>query len=173
MTTGLATCMWHGLMFHDSSFVFLRFAHKFLKRINSFPQLGMPRGGKRKGAGVPVGYSNALGNKGGTAQPGNSNALGNKGNKGAAGAAPGNSYSLGNKGGAALGNTSSSSPANKASKLFAQGLELERHSDIIKAIIAYRAVIQLEPEHADAHSCLARLLSIEFLRGHRVISGRY
>ena len=77
--------------------------HKF-----NFPQLEMPRGGKRKnaggkrkGAGAPVGNSNSLGNKGGAAPVGNSNSLENKG-----GAAPEvNSNSLGNKGGAALGNT--------------------------------------------------------------------
>ena len=50
-----------------------------------FPQLEMPRGGrrkgaggKRKGAGAPLNNSNSLGNKGGAAPLKNSNSLGNK-----------------------------------------------------------------------------------------------
>ena len=95
-----------------------------------------PSGGKRKGAG---GQPESKYKEKATGQPGN------KDNKKAA---------------APVGNSNKLSRETKASKLYAQGIELERHSDIIEA----------NSEHANAHDRLAMLLFIEFVRGHRAIS---
>ena len=112
----------------------------------------MPRGGKRENSGAIAGNSNALRNKGGAAPLRNSNSLGK---------------------GAPIRNSNSSSRAKKISTLFAMGVELDYHGEFLKAISKYREVIELEPKHADAHNCIARLMTLRYYQGDFFNSGSF
>jgi tetratricopeptide (TPR) repeat protein len=114
--------------------------------------------------------SGKQGNKGGTGQQGNDGnkgGAGKQGNKGGAG-------KQGNKGGGAPpGNLNSSSVKTKINKLFVEGFELDRRGDKTEALDQYREVIKLDPNHAEAHYNIARLLSQYFKSGDFVTSGSF
>ena len=141
----------------------------------------MPRGGKRKNSGGVAGNLNASGSEGGGkrensgAPERNSNGLGNQGGgkREKSGAPERNLNALGNQGGARLGNSNSSSRAKKISTLFAMGVELDNHGEFLKALSKYREVIELEPKHADAHNCIARLLTQRYYQGDFFNSGSF
>ena len=112
----------------------------------------MPRGGQRKGAGAKQGKGAGGQRKGAGAPARNSNALGK---------------------GAPAGNSNSSSLEKKISKLFEEGRRFDEHGDHIKALVKYREVIGLSPEHAGANYCIGRLLDLRFHQGDFVTSGPF
>jgi tetratricopeptide (TPR) repeat protein len=57
--------------------------------------------------------------------------------------------------------------------LFEEGRRFDEQGDYIKALVEYREVIRLVPEHANANYCIARLLAIQFQQGDYVTSGPF
>ena len=127
----------------------------------------MPRGGITGNKGGSGNQGN-VGNKGGSGgNKGGSGNQGNTGNKSASGKKR-------NKGGAApSGNSNSSSAKTKVNKLFAEAYMLDRRGDKFEALDQYREVIKLDPNHAEAHYNIARVLSQYFTSGDFVTSGSF
>jgi tetratricopeptide (TPR) repeat protein len=142
----------------------------------------MPRGGKKDNKGG-AGQPKNKGNKKAAGQPknkGNLDAAGQKENIGNLAGQPknkGNRKAAGqprNKGGAAPnGNSNSSSRRKKVLNLFKMGSEFDRQHDYINAILKYREVLELEPEHPDANYCIARLLFERYNQNDFVNSGSF